>query len=925
MSLSDYTLAFLSGLGASYDDEDVDNIWRGRIFPLVRTDDFATNWMMVSDPNGSFITSSGSRCRVDPQPHHSGQCQSTVHQDNGPRQVIISYQAVVFAKVAHRISLQTILRSRSQPAIVGYRRFLNDIASKLPRQWRDLIIHCDVHLYNEQQARRFQPIEVQHYAPLANTENIRLLEILPNVISSALVECTLREAGPPEASAYQALSYVWGTEDATKSILLNGTTFPVRPNLEAVLRQLRPRGSKPRVMWIDAICINQFNTQERNEQVAQMDSVYENADSVEVWLGRESITSSRLFDALDHARQTANGLEQFLKSPHFLGFPFQPEPYCPDFNGVPSINSRLMNRHLASSHLVEPAKVRELQIKVQELEAVRHNPLGLPHRWTEAHINVIEAFVKLLDRSWWSRVWVLQEVILANKITLHCGARSVDWAFFQGILYTLVHKGKRSMIHHRGGVFCNSRQARAHDMLLHKAIMTLPFFFLQAASFFAKTIENLSLANLMSLSFSFEATDPRDRIFALIGLLPTESNERLTFKPDYSISVKKLFVRIAKYFIQTTGRLDVITARPSISYFHAVRFRSLVEEDRGVGLHGMREFYSPKSQSTATTRHSPAPSWVPNWEITQSWQFNSIWISEFSPLATFDLYMQVRQRAVQRETESIPSVPDSTPGLTEHTHKRHQLFNASLSERTLFSPSFSACDEILRVQGVTIDVVSAVGQPWDLAYIPGYDPGTEDKDQAINNMHNAQVAIIESWKVLAGLEGNETYPFSSQPYKEAFWRTLFLDRYSDNSINSKRSGILSFHRLPGAHETELMAQVFAPLGITCNFPPQNNDDETYLIYYLRHEAAELWRFASLNLHCVDLSFFKTAKGYIGVGHPNTQPGDKVVVLSGALVPLTLREFPEGHVLIGESYVHGIMDGEAIQTREDNDFELFSII
>lgn len=87
--------------------------------------------------------------------------------------------------------------------------------------------------------------------------------------------------------------------------------------------------------------------------------------------------------------------------------------------------------------------------------------------------------------------------------------------------------------------------------------------------------------------------------------------------------------------------------------------------------------------------------------------------------------------------------------------------------------------------------------------------------------------------------------------------------------------------------------------VKCRFPPQTDDEKSTIMWYLHHEGTETWSFASLNLHSVDLRFFRTEKGYIGVAHPNAAPGDQVVILPGSPVPITLREFPEGHVFIGQ--------------------------
>uniref|UniRef100_A0A4E9DDL1 Heterokaryon incompatibility domain-containing protein n=1 Tax=Gibberella zeae TaxID=5518 RepID=A0A4E9DDL1_GIBZA len=126
---------------------------------------------------------------------------------------------------------------------------------------------------------------------------IRLLHLLPlqtnnHHQSSAPwhqcvnLECTFETVHLASAPPYEALSYTWGDEPASVRILLNGKELLVRPNLAYALAALRT--SEPRVLWVDALCINQKDTMERNHQVGMMGGIFRRADRVLVWLGRPS-------------------------------------------------------------------------------------------------------------------------------------------------------------------------------------------------------------------------------------------------------------------------------------------------------------------------------------------------------------------------------------------------------------------------------------------------------------------------------------------------------------------------------------------------------------------------------------------------------------------------------------------------------------
>src|SRR3569833_2294898 len=126
------------------------------------------------------------------------------------------------------------------------------------------------------------------YQPLNLTNQIRLLRLLPlepgQGNDSSQYELFTSDLDSCE-NTYSALSYAWGSPDqSVRRIKVNGIDFPVRENLGHALAALRTAGE--RVFWIDAICIDQDNKQERNHQVKQMGDIYRRAAQVFVWLGQ---------------------------------------------------------------------------------------------------------------------------------------------------------------------------------------------------------------------------------------------------------------------------------------------------------------------------------------------------------------------------------------------------------------------------------------------------------------------------------------------------------------------------------------------------------------------------------------------------------------------------------------------------------------
>lgn len=149
------------------------------------------------------------------------------------------------------------------------------------------------------------------YEPLSlAAPQIRLVSIKPGPWESDIV-CSLETISLDDQRPYEALSYTWGSpfplDDAdgpeaiwlsgrTRPIVLNSQQFEVTKNLESALRHLR--GDKPRIMWIDAICINQNDRDERSSQVLRMRKIYERAVKTVIWLGDGTPRISSCFQSL---------------------------------------------------------------------------------------------------------------------------------------------------------------------------------------------------------------------------------------------------------------------------------------------------------------------------------------------------------------------------------------------------------------------------------------------------------------------------------------------------------------------------------------------------------------------------------------------------------------------------------------------------
>lgn len=128
--------------------------------------------------------------------------------------------------------------------------------------------------------------------PIDAKEQIRIFTLSPSikdsstnpVIDKALIGGSLEAVDRIDKPEYTALSYTWGNDTPLRTILIKGQQFEIITNLHDALTELRQK-HKPVRLWIDAICINQKEDSEKNEQVIQMIDIYKAATSVFAWLG----------------------------------------------------------------------------------------------------------------------------------------------------------------------------------------------------------------------------------------------------------------------------------------------------------------------------------------------------------------------------------------------------------------------------------------------------------------------------------------------------------------------------------------------------------------------------------------------------------------------------------------------------------------
>ncbi|KAI8192135.1 hypothetical protein KHU50_013189 [Colletotrichum sp. SAR 10_65] len=233
----------------------------------------------------------------------------------------------------------------------------------------------------------------------SDRREIRLVRLgQPRAPSTLSLELRTVSLDDKEAS-YSALSYVWGSSSGPQQIEINGQPFHVTQNLYGALQQLSRNGVDS-WLWIDAICIQQSDLAEKTHQVGMMRDIFSNAATVYIWLGPGTEETDQAMDLVSKygTRLYASGA---------LDMPFN--------NGeIDCLRRVVLNRldpaKKAKQGAVEEGPVTELAATAVDLFMEYHGNDNV----------LVPGFSDILHRSYWCRIWIIQEVALAREaVVMH--------------------------------------------------------------------------------------------------------------------------------------------------------------------------------------------------------------------------------------------------------------------------------------------------------------------------------------------------------------------------------------------------------------------------------------------------------------------------------------------------------------------------
>jgi hypothetical protein len=288
---------------------------------------------------------------------------------------------------------------------------------------------------------------------------------------------------------YVALSYVWGDPDDTAEVLCDGQLLEIRENLHSLLRHIREfeewEPQTTEFLWADAICINQANEEEKSQQIRLMQEIYRRAEGVILWLGEETFETRIGIEMIDRVTQALCDHGSF-----------DPE---------------------RGGHVVD---MEDLMRDPQSFGIPNDDDSG----WT--------AVYEMLEDPLFTRVWIIQELLMARQAIFLCGLTLIPANFLLPFAECFV------------------------DTEFYRRLRGQPCYYKhqnlsRIASVKTRLEEgrNLGMLELLKAAVGFEATDPRDKVFALVGLAKDVDPSLI----DYTKSTEEILITLALHILNQPG------------------------------------------------------------------------------------------------------------------------------------------------------------------------------------------------------------------------------------------------------------------------------------------------------------------------------------------------------------------------------------
>jgi hypothetical protein len=689
------------------------------------------------------------------------------------------------------------------------------------------------------------------YQPLREKQ-IRVLRVQPGTADQPLV-CDLEHTYIMEPIRYEALSYTWGPTEPPYFLQCGMAQVRVTKNLHDAFVRFR-LAEAPRLIWADALCINQQDNAEKSMQVVMMCEIYTKATRLLVWFGHpvEAGDADKAISCMSQLKDI------FLK-------------YANEYD------LRIPNRESnGPQYDIWGAKVR---LDIDAANIAQHD---------------LAAVGRFFTCPWFSRVWIVQEAVsipegLNAQITLAYGDREMDWgtlAMVAGGLFMFrmvqlvtdpigvdhyefpyqlpaLIELERMMEEHQIEVPLSIVQEEDTRQKLYERIYRIgresraqrKVFINIRVKFDEKPwigTDRLStggrggrLFKFLHLARRLHSTDPRDKIFAFLSILKEEVNHPTLLAADYSKSVASVYADVSWFFIHNRYCLDIfelIYDRPA----------------EGAGIDGL------PSWANDWTQRSTVPYFV-----TERLAAGGYAERGFSPEA-HGVILSDDRRSIKLKAFCAGRIKWHVPPDADYP-------------LDLLPAQWRRLDAPLDARPTMIQFK----RYWDiLCRVRALEPGSDLDVRVVNILYESSFA--PPLKTARYFSGESLY--------DAFWRTLVcdMDQQGMKPDDNVSEVFDVFHEvLMALHPSE-------PRGASLT-------SEKLALYALFER--EYVRYTRERRFCV------TDTGMIGWVPARAAVGDFIWVLPGARCPYALRMRTEESIstgeaifeVIGHAYIHGVME------------------
>jgi len=397
-------------------------------------------------------------------------------------------------------------------------------------------------------------------------QEVRLVKLWPGT-GDDVIECTLLPGAPllDLKGRYTAPSYCAGSAKNTEPIVLNGTAFNVFANLAHALREVRQfwsttYGDRECLLWVDQISINQYDIDERSSQVRFMREIYQYAEQVLVCLSTGKADPQGMNWSIKIARD--------VRPRGFDEIPIDDITRAKRGTGISASNDDMDDK--------------------QRAEMIDNNHQSLIADYVCENLGNLEfmkgwsASFEIFEAPWLTRAWVLQEFIVAADVYFMYSGVFASW---QAILpvWRAIYSTFRLRILQTAGGFRRqlpriSEQRDRHRLgntqqgglmvSMEEAIFTIDSK--------AHSLQNQDFKELLSHSRNRDTSDPRDKIFAYIGLI----NPAYGIVPNYSHPIDQVLINTTIKIIETENSLDILWHAAASEIQHTTNLPSWVADWR---------------------------------------------------------------------------------------------------------------------------------------------------------------------------------------------------------------------------------------------------------------------------------------------------------------------------------------------------------